>query len=126
MEFVSRPANFSRAHGFTLLEVLVIVAVLSISAAVLIPNLFPDQRQALHREAQRLADAMQHAALAAQWRGENLAWSADGDGYRFWRQETSSGQGADAAHPGWRTLDDDDVLSPHRLPLSVGQRRAPP
>jgi general secretion pathway protein H len=105
--------------GFTLVEVLIVLAILALSAAVLVPNFFPDQQRALAREAARLADSLQHAALAAQWRGETLAWSADGASYRFWRIDTSAGdpaQPGDSAHAGWRAMEDDEVLSSHALP----------
>jgi general secretion pathway protein H len=105
----------SAAAGFTLVEVLVVLAILALSAAVLVPNLFPDEQRLLRREGDRLADTLQHAALAAQWRGENLAWSADGRSYRFWRLDPNVLDG-DNAHPGWRALSDDELLVVHVLP----------
>jgi type II secretion system protein H len=104
----------SRDPGFTLLEVLVVVAVVALTAALVIPNLFPDERQIVDREAARLRDAMEHAALAAQWQGENLAWSADANGYRFWRYDPTAA--STGAREGWRLLEDDEVLVPHAAP----------
>jgi type II secretion system protein H len=105
------PLIRTRDPGFTLLEVLVVVAVIALTAALVIPNLFPDERQAVDREAARLRDAMEHAALAAQWHGENLAWSADENGYRFWRYDSAAA--SSGPHEGWRPLEDDEVLLPH-------------
>jgi type II secretory pathway pseudopilin PulG len=101
------------------------LAILALSAAVLVPNFFPDPQRALAREADRLGDSLQHAALAAQWRGEALAWSADGTSYRFWRLDASAGaatQRDDSPHAGWRAIEDDELLFPHALPEGARAR----
>ena len=94
------------------------LAIVAISAALLVPNLFPDPRELLRRDAQRLADTLQHAALAAQWRGENLAWSAEGSRYYFWQLDAAAPQAPSdeqGPHPGWHPMADDDVLADHGL-----------
>jgi general secretion pathway protein H len=96
-----------RRGGFTLIEVLVVVAVIAIAAGFIVVNLDGDDRRAAEREAARLAGALEHAAALAQWRSETLGFSADGAGYRFWRR------GPDNR---WSALRDEEVLAPRALP----------
>ena len=96
----------SRA-GFTLIEVLVVIAVIAIAAGFVVANLEGDDRKSVEREGARLAGALEHAAALAQWRSETLGFSADGPGYRFWRR------GSDNR---WSALSDEDVLAARALP----------
>jgi type II secretion system protein H len=92
--------------GFTLVEVLIVVAVIAIASGIVIVNLGGDDRRSAEREATRLAGALEHAAALAQWKGETLGVSADGNGYRFWRR---------GAGNRWTSVQDDDVLAPRTL-----------
>ena len=94
-------------RGFTLIEVLVVVAILAIAATVAVVSWDGDERGQLTREARRLAGALEHAALRAQVRAETLGVSAEGGGWRFWRRHPERGQ--------WQPVNDDDVLGPHAL-----------
>ena len=96
-----------RSGGFTLIEVLVVVAVIAIAAGFVVVNLDGDDRRTAEREATRLAGALEHAAALAQWRSETLGFSADGAGYRFWRR------GPDNR---WSAVRDEEVLAPRALP----------
>ena len=93
--------------GFTLIEVLVVVAVIAIAAGFIVVNLEGDDRRTTEREATRLAGALEHAAALAQWRSETLGFSADGAGYRFWRRSSDNR---------WSAVRDDEVLAPRALP----------
>jgi general secretion pathway protein H len=97
----------ARRSGFTLVEILVVVAVIAIASGFVIVNAGGDDRRAAEREASRMAGALEHAAALAQWRSEMLGVSADGPGYRFWRR------GVDDR---WTAVRDDDVLAPRVLP----------
>ena len=99
-----------RATGFTLVEILVVLVVLGVAAALLVASIDRDPRRALGAEARRLAGALEHAAALAQWTGQTLGVSAGGATYRFWRR------GGDNQ---WSAIADDDVLAPRRLPDGV-------
>ncbi len=94
-------------RAFTLVEMLVVLVVLGIMAALTAANLAPGQRGALQREATRLAGALEHASATAQWRSETLGVSAEGSLYRFWRRD---GEGR------WQVITSDEVLAPRALP----------
>jgi general secretion pathway protein H len=99
-------AAFAHPRGFTLLELLVVLAVIGVAAAFVVVTVGGDERRVAEREARRLAGALEHAAARAQWRGETLGISAEGRIYRFWRRDGSGG---------WLPTDDDDVLAPRAL-----------
>ena len=93
--------------GYTLIEVLVVIAVIAIAAGFVVVNLEGDDRKSVEREAARLAGALEHAAALAQWRSETLGFSADGPGYRFWRR------GSDGR---WTAVREEEVLAQRTLP----------
>ena len=105
------PGAPDAASGFTLAEVLVVLVVVGLAAALVYARLDTDPRDQLEREGQRLGAAIEHAALLAQWQNQTLGVSAVGGGYRFWRR-TDDGSG-------WSALSGDDVLAARALPSSL-------
>jgi general secretion pathway protein H len=99
-----------RAPGFTLVEILVVVAIAAIVAALIAASLEDDGRRATEREATRLAGALEHAAALAQWRRSGVGVSAESGRWRFWTRD-----GADR----WVPLGDDDALAVHTLPAGM-------
>lgn len=95
-------------RGFTLLEILVVVAILGVVASLAVALVGPDERNVSLREAKRFAGALEYAAERAQWRNELLGVSADRQVVRFWRRDTVNDR--------WQLLDDDDVLRARPLP----------
>lgn len=85
--------------------------VLGLAAGLVYANFDSDPRRAVERESARLAGALEHAALLAQWKGETVGVSASGNAYRFWRRTP----GASA----WEPVSDDDVLQPRVLPAPL-------
>src|ERR1700716_1121995 len=95
--------------GFTLAEVLVVLIVIGLAAALAYARLDSDPRGELEREGGRLGAAIEHAALLAQWHHETLGVSAAGGSYRFWRRDPANGDE-------WSALCGDDVLAARALP----------
>ncbi len=79
-----RAAAPSRARGFTLLELLVVIVLAGILLAVVTVNTTPDPRQQLVREARRIGQVVGLAAEEARITGERVYWEADLHGYRFY------------------------------------------
>ena len=80
-----RPRSGTGSSGFTLVEVLVVVAITGIIVALAAVNLFPTDQEVARREAGRLALAVEHARDAAWFGGRPTALSfADGRA-RLWR-----------------------------------------
>lgn len=101
----------ARRHaGFTLTEILVVLVVIGLAAAITYAQLDRDPRHALEREGRRLAGALEHAALLAQWKNETIGVSAAGGAYRFWHRVA----GNDGEQ--WSALSDDDILAARTLP----------
>jgi len=75
-----------RGGGFTLVEILVVVAIIGIVLAIASVNLLPDDRHTLENEAERVALLLDLARDAAISGGEELAWQADGQHYAFYRR----------------------------------------
>lgn len=108
---VREPPGESHAfapRGFTLIEILVVVAILAIAASVAVLAYDGSDRDRATREARRFAGALEHAAARAQMRAETLGASADGGTWRFWRRDPDSGR--------WQPIGDDEVLAAHALP----------
>lgn len=83
-----KPATRNPEHfvGFTLVEVLVVMVVVGITLALIGLNLMPDDERVLRNEAQRLALLLEQARDEAVSGGEAIAWSAEGERYRFLHQ----------------------------------------
>jgi type II secretion system protein H len=102
----------SRGAGFTLVEVLVVLAIIAIAAGVALVAYDGNDRDRASREARRFAGALEHAAARAQARSETLGASASEGAWRFWRRDAESGR--------WQPLaDDDTILTTHTMPAPM-------
>lgn len=96
--------------GFTLIEMLVALVVMSIMLGIATVKLMPDEHAQLREEAQRLAALMDQAGASARASGQALAWSGTGKEFRFWKR---SKQGE------WQRVEKDSLLRPRSLPGDV-------
>jgi len=99
-----------RTRGFTLVEALVVVAVIALLVSLVAVRLSPDARQGLREEAARLAALLAHARGEAIATGAPLAWQRSDAGYRFLQR------GPDRT---WQPMDGDASLRARALPTGV-------
>lgn len=94
--------------GYTLVEMLVVILVMGLLAALISAVAKPDERSLLHTETERLAQLLNLAATESRLTGKPVRWTSDGTAYRFWRlQEDSS----------WSEVQDSsELLRPRTLP----------
>ena len=112
---VKRPASTARAittameRGFTLVEMLVVLAIMGLLVGLVSVSAQPDGRALLRLEADRMAQLMDLAATESRLSGKAIAWTADGPAYRFWQFSEDMG---------WKAVAD-DVLRPRTLPQGM-------
>lgn len=94
-------------HGFTLVELLVVLVVMGIALGIVVVQLMPDERSTLREEAARLALLLENAGLEARSSGRSMAWSGEKNSYRFWRKN---------AYGDWARIEDDTAFRPRTLP----------
>jgi len=72
-----------RLHGFTLLELLVVLAIVAIGSAGVGLAMRDGTQNQLEREAQRLAALLESARAQSQLMGVPVRWYTSGAGFRF-------------------------------------------
>jgi general secretion pathway protein H len=76
-------ASLRKAHGFTLIEILVVLVIIAVMAALLVFSFNDSPQQRLHREANDFAALLNAAAEEAVMRGMEIGVVIDDEGYRF-------------------------------------------
>jgi len=79
----SSAVPLSAAKGFTLLELLVVVAIIALATAGVSFALRDSQATQLEREAQRLAALLESARAQSRSSGIPVRWYSTGEGFRF-------------------------------------------
>lgn len=119
-----RPIPSGQIHGFTLIEILVVLLIIGVMLASIVVKAFPDERQVLRQEADRLGLLLEQARDQAFISGRSIAWSAQNAGYTFWRLN---------AQRQWEPIVADQTLGARKLPppmvvsnLFINQVKVPP
>lgn len=101
-------------RGYTLVELLVVLAVIGIMLGLVSLSIAPDRQAQLKRDAERLETLFALAAEEAQLSSHAIAWRGDASGYAFFRRDGD----------GWRPMPGDAQfrarawdLAPMRLTL---------
>lgn len=95
-------------RGFTLIEILVVIAILGVAAAAVALSVSTTDARLLQEETARLGALFRIAQNEARVSGRALVWEADRDGYRFRALD------AEAARD-WN----DEILRARRWPFPV-------
>ena len=77
------PSRNLRSRGFTLLELLVVVAIMAVAAAGVSLAMRDNSETALEREAQRLAVLFESARAQSRANGTPVYWHTTAEGFRF-------------------------------------------
>ena len=72
-----------RAPGFTLLELLIVLAIVAIAVGVVVVSFEESPQAALERDALRMVGLLESARARAREGGVAVVWRATADGYRF-------------------------------------------
>lgn len=100
-------------RAFTLVEIVVVIAIIAIATGVTFALAAPDPRNLAQREARAFARQLEYAMRSAQWRHQLLGVSAAGGTIRYWRRDASGTRWIAPA---------DDALRPLALPSPVEAR----
>lgn len=94
-------------HGFTLLEVLVVLLIMGMLVGMVSVIARPDEQALLRLEAERLSQLLELAASEARVSGQSFAWEAEQSSYHFSQQ---------GVQEPWTPVNDNDLLRPRTLP----------
>ena len=84
-----------KQHGFTLIELMVVLVIIGIASAAISLTIKPDQLQLLRKDAERLSQLLQVAQAEARADGRPITWRTDAKGFRF-NRPSEDGLGVEA------------------------------
>jgi type II secretion system protein H len=108
-----RVALRSRQSAFTLIEVLVVVAIIAAASAMLVLVASPSDATRARTEARRLATLLELAIAEARAGGQSIAWAPVPEGYAFYRRAEDSE---------WKEFEADSAYRRRALPEGVTLR----
>jgi len=108
----------ARQHGFTLIELMVVLVIIGIASAAVSLSIKPDPLKLLRQDAERLVQLLQLAQTEARTDGRAITWRWDAKGFGFSRR---ADQGA-----GLDRFKDDPQLHPRRWQSPTMEVRVEP
>ena len=117
-----------RDAGFSLIELMVVIAIIGIATAAVGFGALERPSQALHNDARRLIQLFEVAHTEARAAGRPVVWEADAQGYRFRARASWTPHSAQAAITTARAdrYADDQLLRPRTWEAGVVQVRTTP
>lgn len=121
-----------REAGFTLIELVVVVAIVAVAAGLITLSLRDGDQTRLENEAARLAALLEGARTEARVAGLAVAWTPTDDGFRFAglpaamampRRWLGEGVVAEVIGAPSVTLGPEPILPPQRIVLRLDDRR---
>lgn len=97
-------------HGFTLIEIMVVMVIIGITMTLISVNFNRDEGKVLGEEANRLAALLEHAQSEVMITGKPVAWSAQAGKYQFW-QRGKEGK--------WDEPSSDEILRERTFPVEI-------
>jgi type II secretion system protein H len=79
-----RNSKQSVQQGFTLLEILVVLIIISVIATMVVVTAFPSPAQILLRDAEHLAQQLEYAQQESRATGLNIEWRLTQNGFAFY------------------------------------------
>lgn len=102
-----------RQHGFTMIEVMLVIALMAIVAVAVVVNIRPPgPERELETEAKRFAALMEMAMEHAVFTSQQLGVALDEQGYRFLRLDDTK----------WVEIAHDPILKPRKWPEWIKTR----
>lgn len=99
-----------RIRGFTLIEILVVMVIIGIMLVSVAIKVFPDERQSLRLEAERLGLLLEQARDEAFLSGHSISWAMQKQSYEF------SSLNAERQ---WAPITNNQILRARPLPAAV-------
>lgn len=117
-------SHASRATGFTLLELLVVLVIMAIASAGVVMSLRDSSQSALEREAQRLVALLEAGRAQSRAIGVPVRWKADSSGFLFTGASANTeptpwlGSVAITPNPALFLLGPEPMIAPQSVTLS--------